>query len=278
MAKLREAGAIVYGKTNLPIYAGDFQSYNDVFGTTNNPHDLTPHARWLVGRLGGRAGLRLHAVGARERHRRVHPAAGAHVGGDGAQAELRHRARPRADPRPTRDVDDGRPRRRRSDGPHGRRPRAGPLAAHRAQPVGQPGVASRAAAAAPPRPPGLPGRRVARRRAWRGGARDRGPARAGGGGARPGGRQGRHRGPARLHAGEGVRHLPRAARRGAGRRVLAAPARPRSRPSPTRPPSARPGGERPCVIATGSRSTSGGCSCGGAGRSSSSASTSCCCR
>ena len=39
VARLREAGAIIYGKTNLPIYAGDLQSYNDIFGTTNNPHD-----------------------------------------------------------------------------------------------------------------------------------------------------------------------------------------------------------------------------------------------
>jgi amidase len=41
VARLREAGAIIYGKTNLPIYAGDLQSYNEVFGTTNNPHDLS---------------------------------------------------------------------------------------------------------------------------------------------------------------------------------------------------------------------------------------------
>jgi amidase len=41
VARLREAGAIIFGKTNLPIYAGDLQSYNAVFGTTNNPHDLT---------------------------------------------------------------------------------------------------------------------------------------------------------------------------------------------------------------------------------------------
>ncbi len=41
VARLRQAGAIIYGKTNLPIYAGDLQSYNEVFGTTNNPHDLT---------------------------------------------------------------------------------------------------------------------------------------------------------------------------------------------------------------------------------------------
>jgi amidase len=41
VARLREAGAIVFGKTNTPIYAGDLQSYNEVFGTTNNPYDLS---------------------------------------------------------------------------------------------------------------------------------------------------------------------------------------------------------------------------------------------
>lgn len=41
VARLRAAGAIVFGKTNLPEWAGDAQSYNDVFGTTNNPWDLT---------------------------------------------------------------------------------------------------------------------------------------------------------------------------------------------------------------------------------------------
>jgi amidase len=41
VARLREAGAIIFGKTNLPIYAGDLQSYNKVFGTTNNPYDVS---------------------------------------------------------------------------------------------------------------------------------------------------------------------------------------------------------------------------------------------
>ena len=40
VARLREAGAIIFGKTNLPIYAGGLQSYNEVFGTTNNPYDV----------------------------------------------------------------------------------------------------------------------------------------------------------------------------------------------------------------------------------------------
>ena len=39
VARLRAAGAVIFGKTNLPIYAGDFQTYNEVFGTTNNPFD-----------------------------------------------------------------------------------------------------------------------------------------------------------------------------------------------------------------------------------------------
>jgi amidase len=40
VAKLRAAGAIPFAKTNLPLFAGDIQSFNDVYGTTNNPHDL----------------------------------------------------------------------------------------------------------------------------------------------------------------------------------------------------------------------------------------------
>jgi amidase len=40
VAALRRAGAVIWGKTNLPIYAGDMQSYNEVFGTTSNPWDV----------------------------------------------------------------------------------------------------------------------------------------------------------------------------------------------------------------------------------------------
>ncbi len=44
VAKLKRAGAIVFGKTNLPRWSGDLQSYNEMFGTTNNPWalDRTP--------------------------------------------------------------------------------------------------------------------------------------------------------------------------------------------------------------------------------------------
>lgn len=41
VAALKAAGAIVFGKTNLPEWSGDWQSFNDMFGTTNNPWDLT---------------------------------------------------------------------------------------------------------------------------------------------------------------------------------------------------------------------------------------------
>jgi amidase len=37
VARLRAAGAIVFGKTNLPRWCGDAQTSNELFGTTNNP-------------------------------------------------------------------------------------------------------------------------------------------------------------------------------------------------------------------------------------------------
>ncbi|MCZ6656595.1 MAG: amidase family protein [Gammaproteobacteria bacterium] len=39
--RLKNAGALFLGKTNVPINLGDFQSYNEIYGTTNNPWDLT---------------------------------------------------------------------------------------------------------------------------------------------------------------------------------------------------------------------------------------------
>jgi amidase len=41
VARLKAAGAVVFGKTNTPVFAMDAQSYNPLFGTTNNPWDLT---------------------------------------------------------------------------------------------------------------------------------------------------------------------------------------------------------------------------------------------
>ena len=41
LKKLQQAGVVIHGKTNVPLALADFQSYNDVYGTTNNPYDLT---------------------------------------------------------------------------------------------------------------------------------------------------------------------------------------------------------------------------------------------
>ena len=41
VARLRGAGAIIIGKTNVPVFSGDFQAYNAVYGTTSNPWDQT---------------------------------------------------------------------------------------------------------------------------------------------------------------------------------------------------------------------------------------------
>ena len=38
--RLRKAGAIVVGKTNVPLLSGDWQTYNELFGVTNNPWDI----------------------------------------------------------------------------------------------------------------------------------------------------------------------------------------------------------------------------------------------
>src|SRR5450755_2969162 len=40
VARLKAAGAIIIGKTNVPFALSDWQSYNDVYGTTNNPWDF----------------------------------------------------------------------------------------------------------------------------------------------------------------------------------------------------------------------------------------------
>lgn len=39
--RLKAAGAVVIGKTNVPLGLTDWQSYNEIYGTTNNPWDLS---------------------------------------------------------------------------------------------------------------------------------------------------------------------------------------------------------------------------------------------
>jgi amidase len=40
VSRVRGAGGVILGKTNVPVGLGDWQSYNDIYGTTNNPFDL----------------------------------------------------------------------------------------------------------------------------------------------------------------------------------------------------------------------------------------------
>jgi len=52
VARLKAAGAVVLGKTNVPFLLLDWQSYNAIYGVTNNPWDL---ARTPGGSSGGSA-------------------------------------------------------------------------------------------------------------------------------------------------------------------------------------------------------------------------------
>ena len=54
--RLLGAGVVLFGKTNVPSWLADWQSYNPVYGTTNNPWD-SPHA----GRLSGGSAAALAA-------------------------------------------------------------------------------------------------------------------------------------------------------------------------------------------------------------------------
>jgi amidase len=50
--RMIDAGVTLFGKTNVPLWLADYQSYNDIYGTTNNPWD---HSRSPGGSSGGSA-------------------------------------------------------------------------------------------------------------------------------------------------------------------------------------------------------------------------------
>jgi amidase len=52
VTRLRNAGAVILAKSNVPVFASDFQTANPVYGVTNNPWDL---ARSPGGSSGGAA-------------------------------------------------------------------------------------------------------------------------------------------------------------------------------------------------------------------------------
>ena len=40
ISRIKDAGGVILGKTNVPLGLGDWQSYNAIYGVTNNPFDL----------------------------------------------------------------------------------------------------------------------------------------------------------------------------------------------------------------------------------------------
>lgn len=65
VARLKDAGAVILGKTNVPPYAGDWQTFNEIFGTTNNPWnlELTPGGSTGGGAASVAAGLSYLSLG-----------------------------------------------------------------------------------------------------------------------------------------------------------------------------------------------------------------------
>ncbi len=86
--RLLGAGAVIYGKTNVPLMLQDSQSYNKVYGTTNNPWDKALRSGRLVGRRGGGAGGRVQRARGRQRHCRLAAQPGALLRRLWPQAEL----------------------------------------------------------------------------------------------------------------------------------------------------------------------------------------------
>jgi amidase len=65
VARLKAAGAVILGHSNVPLMAGDWQSYNEIFGATNNPWDLkrTPGGSTGGGAAALAAGLSYFSIG-----------------------------------------------------------------------------------------------------------------------------------------------------------------------------------------------------------------------
>ncbi|TEA08599.1 amidase [Mycobacteroides salmoniphilum] len=61
VSRIKTAGAIVLGKTNVPLMLQDLQSFNEIYGTTNNPWD---HSRTPGGSSGGSAAALASGFGA----------------------------------------------------------------------------------------------------------------------------------------------------------------------------------------------------------------------
>ena len=88
--RLKDAGAVILGKTNVPAGMADYQSNNSIYGRTNNPHDLS---RSPGGSSGGSAAALAAghgAAGARQRCWRLDPGAGVFLRRLRASVIVRH--------------------------------------------------------------------------------------------------------------------------------------------------------------------------------------------
>ena len=144
VARLKAAGAIIFGKTNTPLYAGDFQTFNDVYGATNNPWDTTRTAGGSSGGAADRRGRRAHAARARQRHRRLDPQPGPLQRRLRAEAIVGRRAQPGPHSRAAGEPGRGRRQLQRALGPQPRGSAPGPRRRGRPRPRGRRRLAPRA--------------------------------------------------------------------------------------------------------------------------------------
>ena len=105
-ARLREAGAVILGKTTMPDYGMLSSGLSSFHPLTRNPWDMSKNARRLERRRRRRGGGRLRPAARRHRHRRLDPPAGRLVRHLRAQAEPRPHPDPSAVCRPRRRADD----------------------------------------------------------------------------------------------------------------------------------------------------------------------------
>ncbi len=74
--RYRDAGGVLYGKTNVPLKLIEWQSFNQVYGTTNNPWDISRTPGGSLWRISGGAGLRICGDRGGQRYRFFDPESG----------------------------------------------------------------------------------------------------------------------------------------------------------------------------------------------------------